>query len=221
MSYRKEATAELLKYVEKILPGSENTALYETLLGDMTDEQFASLMARLDDGSFVLPLIAPNLTQPKPDVSRNIDIARELGHEFFQHLILTDTATGKTYRTPIPYLVIDLPFRRQQQLLKKKIAFADDNRHIDDLTGQPTGVSKGSSMSFPEFQVTYSMGLERTIEEFIKVRGGDTEAYRHYNNSIYRTGAADLDEIRNRGTKVKSTKVLSTILKAMGLDNTL
>ena len=96
-----------------------------------------------------------------------------------------------------------------------------DNKHVDDLTGQPTTESKGSAISYPEIQILYAMGMNKTMQELLKVRGGDEAAYRSYNNEIIATGGVNVGAIASQKTKVKSTKTVGAILHAMMLTNNL
>lgn len=221
MSNRKAATKELLKYIDKLLPGGENVKIYEEQLAKLTDAQFDAYMTKLESGEETLFLVAPNLSKNRLSVDRNLEIAKELNHNFFERLWLTDPHTGTTYLTPVPYLVVDLPLRRQAQLLNKKISIPDNNSHIDEMTGQATGPSKGSKLSFPELQTLYAQGLDRTIEELIKFRGGDTEAFRQMNAEMIDKGSVSLDALIDKGTRVKSTETLNILLKAMHFDNNL
>lgn len=221
MSNRKAATDEVVKWMDKLLPGSENGRLYRQRLERLSDEEFDRYMNDLQSGAQVISLIAPNLSEQKLSIERNLEIAKELGHELFQRLWLTDAKTGTTYLTPVKYLVVDLPVRRQQQLLIKKISIPEDNRHVDELTGQPTGPSKGSKLSFPELQVLYAQGLDKSIEELIKFRGGDLKAFQASTRQIVETGGASQEAIKRLPTKVKSTETVATLLKAMHLDNNL
>lgn len=221
MGNRKAAMARLLELIEKLLPGSENTAIYEERLGALSDEQFGEYMQKLRDGEETLFLIAPNLDKPKLTLENNLKLAEELGHNFFERLWLTDPKTHTVYLTPVRSLIVDLPLRRQQQLLREKISIPEDNHHVDELTGQPTGPSKGSKLSFPEVQVLYAQGLDRSIEELMKFRGGDTKAFQAMNRSIIETGGASLDAIKRTPTKVKSTETLKTLLTSAHLKNTL
>lgn len=219
---RKKATDFILTYIDKLLPDSENKSYYETRLKSMSDDEFAVLMDRLEAGELILPLVAPNGADQKLSVERNLEIAKELDYDFFQHLVLTDPDSGTTYKTPKKYLVIDLPLRRQAQLLKKKISIPEDNQHIDDMSGQPTGPSKGAKLSFPELQILDAQGLSSPIEELIKFRGGDTKAYSGMLKSIQRTGGVSQKAIKDVApTKVKSTQTLRAMLLAMHLDNNL
>lgn len=220
MGNRKAATAELLRLIDQLMPGSPNASLYEARLKKLSDKEFDDYMQKLKSGEEILSLIAPNLSEHRLDIGRNLKIAKELGHEFFQQLDLTDPTTGLQYRTPLKYLVIDLPLRRQQQLLIKKIAIPSDNRHVDDLTGQPRGESKGSSLSAPEMLVLSAQGLDRSIEELIKFRGGDTKAFQMMTKQIVATGGVSQDAVKAAGpTRVKSTQTFGVLLKSMHIDN--
>ncbi|MCO6704853.1 hypothetical protein [Streptomyces sp. CHB9.2] len=221
MGNRKAATDMILRYIDKILPGSPNTEFYRTSLAAMSDKQFGEFMNRLESGEETLTINVPNLGKHKLDLQRNLAIAKELGHEFFEHLLLTDPTTGQLYQTPVKYLVIDLPLRRQVQLLESKSTIPENNKHIDELSGQSTGPSKGSKISFPELQVLFAQGLDSTITELIKFRGGDSKAFNAMNRSIIDTGSVNLEYLSQFGTKVKSVTTLSVLLKTIHLDNTL
>lgn len=220
MGNREAATKEILKWVEELLPGGGNKEIYEKALAKMTNAQFDEYMEKLESGEEVLSLTVPNLSKKRLSVERNLKVAKKLGHNFFQRLWLTDPHSGTTYLTPIPYLVVDLPLRRQAQLLTKKISIPESSDTADVLTGQATGPSKGASLSFPELQTLHAQGLEKTIEELIKFRGGDEDAYRAMNKELIDKGSVSLDNIQTN-SRVKSTETLSTFLKAAHIQNNL
>jgi hypothetical protein len=221
MSNRKAASDFILKYIDKLLPGSQNRARYEALFAGMSDKQFDDFMKQIESGEVQLSIMAPNLDKTRLNLQRNLKISDELGHNFFQKLKLTDPTTGMTYLTPIKYMVVDLPVRRQVQLLQKKVTIPENNKHVDEMSGQSTGSSKGSKISFPELQVLFAQNLDSTITELIKFRGGDTDGFNAMNRAIYETGGVSIENLSKAGTKVKSVTTLSTLLKAMHLDNTL
>jgi len=136
-------------------------------------------------------------------------------------LIKTDPTTGMTFLTNEEYLIGWAPLRRQQQMLLKKISIPDSNLHVDELTGQPAGPSKGSKLSFPEIQGLFAQGQDRSIEELIKFRGGDAKAYRAMSRSILETGRASQDAIKVNPTRVKANESLEILLKTMHLDTKL
>lgn len=221
MAKRKEATAALLSLIEELLPGSQNTALYKERLTAMNDDEFGQLMEDLESGKEILPLIVPNGSKPRLSIERNFALAEKLGHNFFEHLWLTDPATGTTYKTPHRYLIVDLPLRRQAQTLQKKISIPENNQTVDQLTDQPTGPSKGARISFPELQILYAQGLGDSLTELIKYRGGDTKGYNLMNRSIIKEGGVSLKTLSNYNTTVKSTRTLHNYLLGMHLSNNL
>jgi hypothetical protein len=218
---RKEATDYALKLLSKFAGKNSSVTELENMLNGLTDEQFDNYMQKMIEDDEVLPYIVPNLGDIRLSVEKNLKIAEELKHEFFERLWLTDPATNETYLTPEKYLVIDLPLKRLQQHLHKKIAIPDDNAHVDELTGQPTGVSKGSAISFPELQILYSQNLESTIKELFKFRGGDEEAYKALSREILAGGLPSMDAVDTGDTRARSTDVLQILLKSAHLDNNL
>jgi hypothetical protein len=217
---RKAATAELLAGLEALLPGSENTALYKAKLESMSDAEFDDWIKGLEEGTQRISVIVPNFSKHQIDVERNLNLADKWGYEFFERLWMMGP-NGSYFLTPKKYLVYDLPLRRQAQHLLKKISIPEDNKSVDDLTGQPTGKSKGSKLSYPELQVMAALGLDHSIIEMMKVRGGDIRAFNASNAIIAKTGTVSQAEIEPYAGGVESTKTLGTILTAMHLQNTI
>ena len=221
MSNRKKAQDFILSYIEKLIPGSENTKIYQDLFARLDDAAFDQLMHDLSEGKSRLALIVPNLADKKISIDNNLAIAKELGHEFFEKIWMEDPKDNSVYLTTKKYLVLDLPLRRQAQLLIKKISIPEDNRSIDHMTGQPTGSSKGSKISYPELQILAALQLDNSIVELIKYRGGDLDGFNAMNDSINKTGGVSLNYLDKLGTKVKASTTLSSYLTAMHLRNSL
>lgn len=219
---RKAAEEELLSCIEQILPGSENSRIYQDILKGMPDNEFDQWIADLESGARQLALIAPELVEPSLSVERNLDLAEKWGHKFFERIWMDSQNGSPSYLSNEPYLVVDLPLKRQAQFLIKKISIPEDNRSIDTFTGQPTGKSKGSKISWPELQILAALGgFDETIAEFFKFRGGDLQGFNAMNNMIANTGGVSLNAIGSLGTKVKAVQSLSTLLTSMHLTNTI
>jgi hypothetical protein len=218
---RKKTELFIYEYIEKLLPNSGNLNIYKKLFASMSDEQFDSFMKDLESGKQILSIIAPNLSEFKLSTERNLAIADELGHNFFEHIWIEGKDDMPTYLTPITYMVVDLPLRRASQILIKKIRVPDDMRTVDTLTGQPTGESKGAKISYPELQVCAAMGLENTMVELMKYRGGDNKGNVAYNAMISKYGTANLKTLSNYTSGVESTKTLKTFLTCMHISTIL
>jgi hypothetical protein len=222
MSMRELAEKELLYFVERMLPNGENVKIYKEVLARTSDEQFDDWMDRLANGEEILALFHPNLQDVKLDLTRNIEVAEEMGYPLFQHLVLTDQDTGVVRKTPAKYMVGKVAFRRQAQTRDSKMSVPQSDDVVDQLTGQATGVSKGSRMSYPEIQVNLSKGLDKMLLELVKFRAGDAKSYAAMNKAIYETGSVSLDSIMaNVPSAVKATESLKVILKAMHIQNNL
>lgn len=217
---RKATEKYILDFIGSLAPNNPNVDIYKQQFETWSDEQFHQFMLDLKEGKTSLFYYEPNFNKSKLKIERNFEIAKKMNVKFF-HRIWIDDGINPRYLTPKEYLVLRLPYRRQAQLLVKKISIPENSKTIDQLTGQPTGPSKGSKISYPETQMLAAWGLDNCLFEAVKVRGGDISAYNAYINSISKTGDANLDEIERMGTDVQSTVTLSTLLKAMHIGNTL
>ena len=216
---RAQAEEFILSNLDKIIPGTQNVQIYKDLFAKMSDKEFGLFMKSLEDGDSRLAIIVPNLSKEKLDINRNLALAKELGHDFFERLWIDGNSDVPPYLTPVKYLVIDLPVRRQAQLLQKKISIPEDNKSIDELSGQPTGKSKGSKISYPETQILAALDLNESLTELLKARGGDNIMFNDMNAAISKTGGVSIKAIDKGNTVVKSTEVLSTLLTSMHLRN--
>ena len=213
MANRAAAEKYLLQFVKDIDPSLYNYNLYKTLLDSMSDKDFHEYMVGINDGEKFIVIFKPMLKAKGITVENNLKIAEKYGVKFFEKLIFKED-DGLEYKTDIEYLVVDLPYKRMSQNLVKKINIPEHNKSIDELTFQPTSASKGAKISFPELQVLIGMGLEDSIEELIKYRGGDKRGYYAYNALFMRYGSASIKSLRNYATGVESTKTLKTFLIA-------
>ncbi len=218
---RKAAEHEILTIIDAMIPGSPNTQLYKDKFAAMSDEEFEQFIIDLKSERAHLAIVSPNFGKHQLDTGRNLELGKKLGHKWFQRIWMPAKGDAPAYLTPVEYLVVDLPLRRQAQILDKKISVPGHNNAVDNFTGQVTGDSAGSRMSFPEIQVLAAQGLESSLVEFLKYRGGDERGFVAMNAMFTRTGGASQAAVEPYAGTVKSTQTLSTFLSAMHLRNTL
>lgn len=224
MGNRKAAEALILKWVNKLDLSGVNGKMYkDEIFPNLSDKQFDEWMKKIETGSEYLFINIPNMTGKVVSVQNNLKVAKEMGVKLFQKITQTDVVTGKRYTGTREYLIVDLPVRRQIQMITNKISVQAAGAKRDDLSGQIAGSSKnkGASISYPETLVLYSQGFDNTIVELLKVRGGDVKASRMVHEAITSQGFATLGEVDDLPTRAKSSDTLSTFLKAMHLDNNL
>lgn len=210
-----------IKALEKIIGTKNNTELYTSFFKDLSDKEFESLIVRMEEENMVLPIFVENMGKGKLDSVKIREYGEKLGVNWFQHIVYEDPITGKTHKTPIKYLVMDVPVRRLAQHVFKKASIPENNKKVDQLSGQATGTSKGATISRPELQLLNDLGLNDTILELIKVRGGDSEAYREMEHMVEETGGYSVEAIKNLGTRPKSVDVLKQLLLAAHISSTL
>ena len=219
---RKEAEKIIIDMVEAILPGGGNKEVYENFFAKMSDKDFDSWMEDLNSERERPFIYVPNLGKVKISTERNFAIAKKIGHNFFERIWIDEKDPNRPkYLTNVPYIVLELPVRRQSQLLVKKISVPENIKSIDQLSGQAAGDSRSARISYPELQFLMGMNLPNSLLEFMKFRGGDKGGFNAMNRTISADGTVTLRSINHLSTGVESTKTLSAYLTAMHLRNTL
>ena len=218
---RKKTQEFLLQYILKISQDPQNHQRYKKLFEAMSDKEFDQYMKDMRDGKKFTVVIAPNFAKDRPTVENNLEVATELGHNFFQKLWIEGKEDTPTYLTPIPFLVVDIPVRRAAQSLQKKISVPDNMKVIDTLTGQPTGASQGAKISYPELQVCVAMGLDKSMLELMKYRGGDVKGYAALRAFTSNYGQASLNNLKVFSSGVESKRLVNSYLTAAMLRSNL
>ena len=221
MGNRQAATEWLVNLVGKMVPDSPNAARTKKELDSLTDEEFEALMVDYENGKDWPSVIVPIGASYDVDTQRNLAIGEEIGVKFFERIWSTDQSTGLEVLSNMPALIMDEPARRQKQHLVDKSSIAKNNRHVDELTGQPTGDSKGSAITNPQALILRSRGLDVALIEFMKVRGGDQKAFNYSNRAIWERGDVTLSEIERLGSRPKSVETLRAFWTGQHLENNL
>lgn len=221
MTPREKATHEILAFVDKLLPGSPNRSLYETVLKDMTDGEFEAYMTRLQSGEETLVVYRPN-NAPYDFERDNVKaMCDKAGIDILQRIWLTDPSTGVKYRTEAEHALLRVPVRRQVQMLQKKTSIASTNNVVDERSGQAAHESKAGSISYPELQVISARGLSQTAIELLKVRAGDERAGNIIERAIAEDGHGKLATLEMVPSSTKSKTTTSHYLTGMHLKSTL
>lgn len=231
MNQVKQKIIELIKKrLNAIIPNTPIAQAYEDTINAMTDEELEYWILALENGvqdfpdldkpSDTICIVVPNLDKNnRLNIQRNLKLAEELGYNLFERCWLTHPITGQTTLTNRRYLSLLLPIRRQAQTLDHKISIAQSDNRIDDLTGQVTGESKGSSISYPEIQMLVAKGLEQTTYELLKARGGDEDAWRLMKARLINTGEFSVAELDQLDSRAKVNNAFKHILEGMHIQN--
>lgn len=219
MGNRKLATQVAVQHINLIDPSGRNGEILLAQLEALSDKQFDAFVGAVEAKQAHLPIMMTNLVGNKITTENNLKIAPKFGVELFQRVKLYDDQIGRFYWTNHKYLVGYAPVRRMIEMLESKISLPDDHKHIDDYSDQPTGVSKGSSISAPEAQLLRGEGYRAAVTEFVGPRGGDTPALRALEQSIHSTGGASLTHVLDMGEGAKINYTVSAILAGMHYDN--
>ena len=183
----------------------------------MTDKAFDEFMHLVKDGKYQLHITMPNMDS-NLRMEHILKAADTVGVEFFHKLWLDDPVTGKRYLTPKAYPVFKVPVRRQQQFLDEKMSVPDGDTTIDGLSGQVTGPDKASAISNPEIRILHTRGLEKTLIEDVKVRGGDIHSYGEFRRQMEETGVGEISKL-DPGSRARSAVIVDILLQGKHLDN--
>ena len=115
-------------------------------------------------------------------------------------------------------MIIKLPIRRLAQYLFHKISLPEGDNHINPTSGQVIAPDKGSALSAIETQILASKGLNMSVLEMIKIRGGDNNAYISMKHAIEETGSTSMSEIPMKG-QARSVTTVQCYFHSLGLDS--
>lgn len=215
---REEMTKVIYTIVSEIDPSGRNREKYEKLVPAMSDEHFITFCQGIADGTRPVVIFAEHFKSSAITTENNLKVAKKYDLPLFERLRYTGDPDIPDHVGPQEVLILELGINRKAQNIVKKISVPDNNKTIDYLTYQPTGESKGSSLSAPEEGVLIGMGLDNSVDELSRFLGGDKGGFRAYNASVARFGTVRLSAIRPFTTGVESTKVTKVYFNAMMLD---
>lgn len=215
----KKKAIETLKLINGFLPKGVSINDQIETLEAMSEKEFEALMEKAAEGKWTPRVMFPAFGEDDLDMDIMLDFAKKHKIAVLEHLIIEDHKTGELYKTPHEYLVLPSLVRRMEQHLSHKKSLPDNTKIIDHLSGQTTGDSKGASMSQPEALILDSKGLNNTLFEILKVRGGDATAYRAMMSMVTDTGGYSLAPILDLNSTPQVIETLSAILNGMHLSN--
>lgn len=214
---RAKIEAKVLKIMSLIDPAGDNTKRWKDFFASMNDTKFAEFMELVKKGDYQLNVIMPNMKK-NMKISDLLRAAKEAELKLSHRLWLKDRVTGREYLTNEEYLVLTLPIRRAQQEWDKKLSVPSRDKKIDSLTGQVMGDDRACALSAPEIQSLGVRGLEKTMTELLRVRGGDVTAYGDFKRQMQENGQVSLNSL-DPSTRVRSAEIAKVLLRGMMLDS--
>jgi len=214
---RKKIEDYIIKTVSIMDPSKTNANRYRKIFSGMDDKQFHAFMQKLKDKKAKLCLYAPNMkiNLQAEDLYKAADFTNA---KIFEKVEMVDPATNTKYIPPHEFMILRLPVRRVKQYQMHKMSVPESDKRIDMLTGQVVKPDKAAAFSFVEMQIMHGRGLDNTIMEFMKLRGGDIHAYATMKQSLEETGEFSQESLPD-DTVNRSVVTTDLILKCMLIDN--
>ena len=187
-------------------------------LFDYNKEHFRVEDEDLDDPDIFKVVYTGSIRQVN-NLGLLLDAAKAVDYKTSHRLWMPDrTRPGKKYLTNESYLVFTLPIRRAQQEVDKKLSVSERDNKIDALTGQVVSTDKASSISAIEIQNLHVRGLDQTLAELVRVRGGDINAYGDFSRQLEENGEAKLSSLDPR-TRARAATISKVLLEGMMIEN--
>jgi len=189
--------------------GSENAQIYKDLFGPMSKKEFDDWMDTYLSEDKFLHAVVPNGGNSTFTVEKGLEYLKKNGGSTFGPMVI-ETEDG-IIETPIDYFVIYLPIRLPTQTVEKGMAVSEGNR-VNILTGQTNSSSK---MTAPETGILYGLGMNETLKEILRTRGGDVGQQQALSSLLATKGEASMDELAYYAEGVTSTVTLDTFFKGI------
>ena len=215
MTNRSETEQYIIKSIAEI--DIDNANRYKEFFSKLSNKQFDDYMKTLKEQKTSLYIYMPNM---KKNLTNNkiIKKAKKFKVVLFDHIRFKNNYNGKYYYTKYKYLILTLPVRRVKQYLFDKIALPESDKHISRLSGQVMKPDKGSRISLIETYMLTNRKLEKSIIEFIKIRGGDIKSYNEFKTKLLENGSVYLSELDLDESQTRSTIVADDYLKGIHID---
>lgn len=216
---RKAAEAVALAWVKDVDTTGRSYEYLKERFSKMTNAQFEKWIEAMEEGIDYLSVISENMGAEGSGltIENNLKVAEKRGVPMFERIWVVHPRTKLRYLTNLPYPIQLLPIKRQIETIENKRAIPSaTSKKRDEMTGQL--MSAEMSLSLPETQILYAMGLESVIVESMKYRGGDIEGGDEFDRRLLETGEVSINNLLETDTEVRSTSTLHVMWEGMHLD---
>lgn len=190
---RKKAEEFLLKVVKDGDPTGRSLTLVKEQISKMDDKRFGEFIERIRSKKEFIPLIVDNHTERALTTEQALDLCEKYNIQIFQRFWYHHPVVGvkvlSNHKVPFIHMMI----RRQIETLMNKMSVSEDNATVDTLTGQP--INGASATTQPESLVYLEKGLDASLVEKLKYRGGDVEGGRLFDQSLIETGKVSTTQL--------------------------
>lgn len=217
---RKRAEEFLLKVVKDADPSLTTFKMVKEQIAKMDDKRFHEYMLAIKEEREYIPILMPNNTKHGITIEGALDLCDKYGIEIFQRFWYRHPVTKVKVLSNFKVPFVHMPVRRQIETLFNKISTADDSGTTDTLTGQ--GVRDASATTQPESLVAIEKGLEDTLVEKLKYRGGDVEGGRLFDKELIETGRVSTTQLYEQNqTTTRSVQTADIYLVSAGYETNL
>ena len=206
---RKKIEELILSTFKEVDNKADNVGYYKKYFKSLNDKEFSAFMERVKENG-TLSLVVPHGTKPYNPEAIDKVLRQRFNKTLFNRVVFEDEYGEFT--PGIKYLTGYIPNKTTKQTVDYAIKSAKHHKSRNAITGQPTGDSKGVSISAPESQLLIAHGLKNVVDELANVRSGDVSVSTAFTNMLETTGKASLNVLDNYRTDSGSLLAIKNYL---------
>ncbi len=206
---REEIETLVIKFFDALDKSKTNSEYYKSLFASMSDTQFLKMM----ELKFPFKLhYRPSVVEPTIKDAENA--LKVIGVPMMEKLNLNyyyKNKDGKPVQSK-KCLVGYVHHKKVQQIITKKNKWAAEIDNRDMRTGRLKSTDKGAGMSEREFESLTTLGLDKTMEEFMKPKADAMLAKNVMYSTISSTGMVRLEDLPNEKDDSLSKNLMNVFM---------
>ena len=214
---RKDVENIIYKVMDAITTNKDNSKLWRDRLSKMPDKSFKEFINRCDLNKEKIAVYIHASSNNDISVEGCFKIAKELNIEMFEKVFVPPSSGEPGHFTAVPHFIGMNTLKRQSQTYMKKVSVTSDDTSVDAATGQARGDSFSAKLTYPEIQILPQIGLDDSLHELLKTRGGDVGAYGAMVTQLESTGSTNTKDTDGYATGVQSKKTLKIYMAGIHL----
>ena len=209
---RKKIEALIVSTFSEMDNKANNAKYYKEYFKSLSDKEFKAFMERVKENG-TLSFITPHGTKPYSPEQIDSLMRKKFNKGLFNKVTFEDE--DGEFIPSIEYLTGYVPCKVTKQSVDYALKSAKHHKSRNAITGQPTGDSKGVSISQPESQLLISHGLKDVVDELANIRAGDVSVSTAFTTLIENNGVAELNVLDNYRTSSGSIKAIKNYMIGM------
>lgn len=215
---RQDIEALVIKFFDTLDKSHTNSDYYKELFSQMNDDQFLKMMKEKFPFKFHY---RPSVVEPTMnDAEKALKV---LGVPLLEEInlnFLYEDENGKPVKSQKCLVGYNYD-KKVQQMITKKNKWATEIENRDMKSGRLIGQDKGAGTSEREFESLTTLGLDKTMEEFMKPKADAMLSKNVMYSNIASTGMVRLEDLPNEIDDSLSKNLMNVFMIGSHLETNL